>query len=162
MSDNVDLTRVEELLGDLAKSIQAQPEVDSTVEAIAKGADALVAKTQESHDVLSKSLEALSALVGDLSSKVDALSALVTDKIEKSITELASQPQPRAVTAVPELAPNDAPAAAAVITREQVISKALTELKTAEGERKLQLLNAVAKLETNYAPSEVAAALKFN
>lgn len=162
MSDNtVELTRVEELLGDLVKSLNEQPTIDPTTEAIAKGADALFAEAKASNENIAKSLEALASVVASISERIDALSETVHTKIEKSLTDIASQPQPRAVSVVPETAPNEAVAPVVALSKDDVLSKALTELKTANGERKLQLLNGVARLDSNFAPAEVAAELNL-
>lgn len=154
---NVDLSRVENLLGDLVKSLNDQPAAPIDAELIAKGADALVAQQNEANERISKSIDAIAGALTALSAKVDELASTVHNKIEKSLADIASQPMPtRAVHSVSE--PTEAPEA---LTRDAVISKALTELPTATGDRKLQLLSGIAKLETNYAPAEIAAELNL-
>lgn len=164
MSDanNVDISRVETLLGDLVKSLNDQPAVSTDAELIAKGADALVEQQREANDNLAKSIAALHEVVAGISSRLEALTTTVETKIEKSLSEIANQPMPaRAVQSLPEASPADPVAAPVALSREDVISKALVELKSAEGARKLQLLNAIAKLDTNYAPAEIAAELNL-
>ena len=162
MSENTtELGRVEALLGDLVKSLNEQTPVDSNAEVIAKGADLLVAEAKESNERISKSIDAIPAALTQLSVKVDALAETVHTKIEKSLADIAAQPMPsRAVQSVADLAVEQ-PSAPVAITKEQVISKALTELPTATGDRKLQLLSGIAKLDTNYAPAEIAAELNL-
>lgn len=164
MSENtVDLTRVEELLGDLAKSITELPATDnSAVEAIAKGADALVAEARESNERLSKSVEAIAEALTQLSAKVDELASTVHGKIEKSLSEIAAQPLPRAVIAVPEVSPNEAAAVVpAPLTKQDVVNKALVELRSAAGDRKMELLSGIARLDSNINPAQVAADLRL-
>lgn len=164
MSENtatVDLTRVENLLGDLVKSLnEQQPVVDNNAELIAKGADALVAEAKSANEAIIKSLDALHASLNALNDRLSAIetkASAVESKVEKSIATIEAQPvAPRSVQSV------EAPVAAVPsITKQQIIEKALVELPTAEGDRKMQLLSAIAKLDTNYAPAEIAAELNL-
>lgn len=164
MSDNnnADLARVEELLGDLVKSLKTESVDSDAAEVIAKGADAIVAETKEANDRISKSIDAIAEALTQLSVKVDALAETVHTKIEKSLSDIASQPvAPRSVQTIAETSPNEVVTATPAMGKDDVLNKALTELRTAEGERKLQILNAIARLDTNFAPSDIAAELNL-
>jgi len=162
MSDttNVDLSRVENLLSDLVKSLGEQSSVDTNAELIAKGADAIVADAKASNEAIIKSLVELRAAVDAIAGALTSLSAEVSSnkaEISKSLADIASTPvAPRSVQTVVASAP-----VAPEVNKQDIIAKAMVELQTAIGDRKLQLLNGIAKLDTNYAPAEIAAELNL-
>lgn len=156
-----DLTRVESLLEDLSKALTAQQEsteADDTAQIIAKGADAIISQNAELVETLTKSLNDMAARLEAIESTLAALPAL-EEQITKGLSDIANAPLPsKAVTAEAEDAPAEAPAAeATVVSKADVLSKALTQLQTAEGDRKVQLLRAVAHLDSNFNPASVAA-----
>lgn len=155
-----DLTRVESLLEDLSKAFTAQQEsteTDDTAQIIAKGADAIITQNAELVETLTKSLDTMAARLEAIESTLASLPA-IQEQITKGLSDIANAPLPsKAVTAEAEESPADAPAAEVIVTKDDVLSKALTQLKTAEGDRKVQLLRAVAHLDSNFNPASVAA-----
>ena len=173
MSDqdqNVDLGRLEGLLDDISKSLKAQQEAaagaepDNSVEIIAKGADAIIEQSKEQNALIEKSMASLLEKIDALDAKIESMVAAVDTKIEKGLAEIAAVPAaPKAVTtAEAEPAPAEVvvdAAPEAPITYDAVLNKALAELKTAEGDRKQALIKGIAKLDSNFAPADVAAEL---
>lgn len=164
----VDMERLEALLTDINKAVTAQAEQTAEIETtdaevIAKGADAIVTATKEANEALVKSVADLNAKLDAMSERMNALVEAVTEKVEKGLEAVASQPVlSKAVKAEAEIAPADpAPVAAPALTRDDVLNKALTELKSAQGERKMALLKGIAMLDSNFAPAEVAAELNL-
>jgi len=177
MSDQpqtTDLSRLEDLLVDLNKSLQAQQQTeteDSSAEIIAKGADQILEQNKAMIEALVKGLEDMSARLdafGDkivslegIGAKIESLEGLDA-KIEKGFSDLSSQPvAAKAVTAEPELAPADRIAEAPVVSRQDVLNKAMTELKVAEGDRRFALMKGIAMLDSHYSPAEVASDLNL-
>jgi hypothetical protein len=176
MSDtnqNVDLGRLEGLLTDLSKSLEAQQEAaaeaeaDNSVEIIAKGADAIIEQNKEQNALIEKAMTSLIEKIDALDAKIQSMVADVDAKIEKGLADIAAVPAaPKAVvTAEAEPAPAEVEAveatadAPAPITYEAVLNKAIAELKTAQGDRKMALMKGIAKLDSNFAPADVAAEL---
>lgn len=172
MSDNieqtVDMGRIEELLIDLNKSLDAQKEaaaeaeVDNSVEIIAKGADAIIEQNKEAVESLSKGLEAILTKLDS----IEAIAGRLTDleaKLDKSLVEIAAVPAaPKSVTVEPEASPADVqPETATELTKGLIMDRALAELTTASGDRKHQLLKGISRLDSNFSPAEVAADLNL-
>jgi len=156
-----DLTRVESLLEDLSKALTAQQEsteADDTAQIIAKGADAIINRNEQMVETLCKGLNDILDRLETLEESLTARDQVIHDQITKGLSDIANAPLPsKAVTAEAEESPADAPAAEVIVTKDDVLSKALTQLKTAEGDRKVQLLRAVAHLDSNFNPASVAA-----
>lgn len=161
----VDMERLETLLTDIAKSITDNaeaPAVNAEVEVIAKGADQLLAQAKESNEALSKSFKEIEAKIDALQSSMEALATSLNEKVEKGLAQFASEPViSKAIKAEPELAPADQPVAAPAITKDDVLHKCIKALETAQGDRKAQLLTGIAKLDSHFAPAEVAAELNL-
>lgn len=157
--DVVDITRLEALLTDLNKSMNA---VDPSVEIISKGADAIVAQNRELVDAVEKSINAMSEKLDALVEKVNALDAL-SERVEKGFSDIASQPLPsKAITSEAEVAPADAQPAVAPVSKADVLSKALTAMtNTTDPSRLAQLRKGIAQLESNFDPAQVAVALSL-
>lgn len=155
-----DLTRVEALLESLSKSLTEQretAEADETAQIIAKGADAIITQNEQMVETLCKGLN---DILDRLESLEEALTAIpaIQEQITKGLNDIANAPLPfKAVTAEAEESPAEVKVEAPVVTKADVLSKALDQLKTAEGDRKVQLLRAVAHLDSNYNPASVAA-----
>jgi replication fork clamp-binding protein CrfC len=167
MSDQpqtTDLSRLEDLLVDLNKSLQAQQQTeteDNSAEIIAKGADQILEQNKAMIEALVKGLEDMSARLDAFGAKIESLEGLDA-KIEKGFSDLSSQPvAAKAVTTEPELAPADRIAEAPVVSRQDVLNKAMTELKVAEGDRRFALMKGIAMLDSHYSPAEVASDLNL-
>lgn len=173
MSDQpqtADLGRLEALLVDLNKSLQAQQKdaEDNSVEIIAKGADQILEQNKTMIDALVKSLGEVVERIDALAGKIDALEGQneklegLNEKIEKGFSDLASQPvAAKAVTVEPELAPAERVVEAPVVSRQEVLNKAMSELKVAEGDRRFALMKGIAMLDSHYSPAEVASDLNL-
>lgn len=155
-----DLTRVESLLEDLSKALTEQretAEADDTAQIIAKGADAIITQNAELVETLTKSIAALGERMEAIEATLTAIPAL-QEQITKGLNDIANAPLPaKAVTAEAEESPADVKAETPAVTKADVLSKALDQLQTAEGDRKVQLLRAVAHLDSNFNPASVAA-----
>lgn len=155
-----DLTRVESLLEDLSKALTEQRETadaDDTAQILAKGADAIITQNAELVETLTKSLDAVVSRLDAIESTLAALPAL-QEQITKGLNDIANAPLPsKAVTAEAEEAPAEVKIETPAVTKADVLSKALDQLQTAEGDRKVQLLRAVAHLDSNFNPASVAA-----
>lgn len=168
MSDTTDqttdLSRLEDLLVDLNKSLLAQQQTeteDNSVEIIAKGADQILEQNKAMIEALVKGLEDMSARLDAFGAKIESLEGLDA-KIEKGFSDLSSQPvAAKAVTTEPEIAPADRVAEAPVASRQDVLNKAMTELKVAEGDRRFALMKGIAMLDSHYSPAEVASDLNL-
>jgi uncharacterized phage infection (PIP) family protein YhgE len=157
--ERVDTNRLEELLVDLNKSMNA---VDPSVEIISKGADAIVEQNRQLVDAVEKSITAMCDKLDALAEKVTALDSL-SDRVEKGFNDLASQPMPsKAVTSEAEIAPADAQPVEMTVSKADVISKAITAMgNTTDPARLAQLRKGVAQLESNFNPAQVAADLSL-
>jgi archaellum component FlaC len=159
-TEAVDLTRLEALLEDLSKSLvqkQETPEADDTAEIIAKSADAIVMQNEKMIETVCKGLNDILDRLEDLESKLQTLPAL-QEQVAKGLSDIANAPLPaKAVTAEAEESPAEVKTAAPQVTKGEVLSKALEQLQGAEGDRKTQLLRAVARLDSNFNPASVAA-----
>lgn len=166
MSDNtsVDITRLEGLIEDLAKSLQTPAEpaaADEAVEVIAKGADAIVEQNAQLLASFEKSMESLTARLDDMAARLDAALAS-NDEVKKSLADIAAEPQPKAVTAAPEVAPLEAAPAPTALTKSMVMDRAIAELGQApNGVRRAELSKGISRLEANFSPADVAAELSY-
>ena len=156
MSDNntnVENVAVETLLEDIAKSLQAQND-NQSVEIISKGADQIVQQNKELADSIEKSVNSLNEKLDSLLEKVSAFDT----RIEKSLNDIATQPLPaKAVTSEAEVAPAEVKAVEPVITKAEVLSKALNALQdTQDHNRVAELRKGIARLESNFAPADIA------
>ena len=181
---NVEMGRLEGLLVDLNKSINTQQETglaDAGVEVIVKGADAIVSQNKEGLETLTKGLDVVLNKLGDLFSSLQGLEEKVSNLqgleekvnkgllhldglqgLEEKVNQIASTPLPtKAVTATSEEAPAEIRPVAEQITKGDVMTKCLAELKTAGGERKAQLLKGISYLDSNFNPASVAADLNL-
>ena len=156
-----DLTRVESLLEDLSKAFNEQRETadaDDTAQIIAKGADAIITQNAELVETLTKSIAALGERMEAIESTLAANINELQEQMAKGLSDIANAPLPaKAVTAEAEESPAEVRAETPAVTKEDVLSKALDQLQTAEGDRKVQLLRAVAHLDSNFNPASVAA-----
>lgn len=162
----VDMERLEALLVDISKAVTAAPEApvveDNSAEIIAKGADAIVEQSKQANEQLVKGLEALVAKIEGMEQRFAEFTEAMTAKIEKGLTDIAAEPVlSKSVKVEAEVAPADPAPVAPVLTKQDVLSKALAELPSAQGDRKAALLKGIAMLDTNYAPAEVAAELNL-
>lgn len=159
-TEAADLTRVESLLEDLSKALTAQQEsteADDTAQIIAKGADAIIVQNEQMVETLCKGLN---DILDRLESVEDALTAIPTlqEQVTKGLFDIANAPlTAKAITSEAAESPADAVVDTTVVTKDEVLSKALDQLQGAEGDRKVQLLRAVAHLDSNFNPARVAA-----
>ncbi len=155
-----DLSSVESLLEDLSKALTTPEPVhhtEETAQIIAKGADAIILQNEQMVETVCKGLH---DILDRLERVEDALTAIpdIHDNILKGLSDIKNAPLPsKAVTAEAEEAPAEVQEDAPVVTKDEVLSKALNQLQTAEGDRKVQLLRAVAHLDSNFNPASVAA-----
>lgn len=159
--ESVDVNRLEGLLTDLSKAISEQP-ADPSIEIISKGADAIVAENKALAERIEKSMELMNDKFNTLLAKFDELQGL-NDKMEKGFSDLASQPLPsKAITVEAEVAPAETVAAPVMISKSDILSKAITELSSCQDPSRLaQLRKGIAQLESNFAPADVAASLSL-
>lgn len=159
-NEAADLTRVESLLEDLSKALTEQRETadaDDTAQIIAKGADAIIMQNEQMIETVCKGLNDILDRLEDLESKLEGIPAL-QEQVTKGLFDIANAPLPaKAVTAEAEESPAEVKTDAPQVTKGEVLSKALEQLQSAEGDRKTQLLRAVARLDSNFSPASVAA-----
>lgn len=158
---SIEMSAVEDLLEDLNKSLTEQDEERiSSVELLAKGSDAIINQNQELIEMIKKSLESFGEKIDGVNERLDQLEDL-QEKVQKGFTDLASEPVQKSVFAesVPspsEVVTNDA------LTKPEVLSKALNELRdTTDVMRVAELRRAVSRLESNFAPSQIASELGY-
>ncbi len=159
-TEAADLTRVEALLEDLSKALVDQQEstdADDTAQIIAKGADAIIMQNEQMVETLCKGLNDILDRLDSLEDKLDVIPTL-QEQVTKGLFDIVNAPLPaKAITAEAEESPADVVVETSVITKDEVLSKALDQLQGAEGDRKVQLLRAVAHLDSNFNPASVAA-----
>ena len=159
---SIELSAVEDLLEDLNKSLTSQDEERvSSIEILAKGSDAIINQNQELIEMIQKSLDSFGEKLDGLNERLDQLENL-QEKVEKGFTELASEPVQKSIfsaEAVPspsEVVENNE------VTKSEVLSKAITELReTSDTMRVAELRRAVSRLESNFAPSQIAKELGY-
>ena len=163
MSDNIELNAIEDLLEDLSKSLTSQEdERVSSVEILAKGTDAIINQNQDLIEMIQKSLQDFNEKLDALNERLEQVEQL-EEKVEKGFTSLASEPIQKSV-----LSAEAVPSPAEVVevkemTKAEVLSKALNELRdTNDSMRVVELRRAVSRLESNFAPSQVASELGYN
>ena len=162
------VSEVETLLDTLAKSVDARLTNDrdyneKALEAIAKGCDAIVEKSDARHDELNTRLADLADVVKAMNERFDSLFAKLADKTEEldaTVNKIAEQPVVKSirsasdVIAHPAEAPAVAPEAPAV-TASDLISKAMEEIKTAPEGRRNTLVKAISQLECGISPTSI-------
>ena len=159
-TEAADLTRVEALLEDLSKALVDQQEstdADDTAQIIAKGADAIIMQNEQMVETLCKGLNDILDRLDSLEDKLDVIPTL-QEQVTKGLFDIVNAPLPaKAITAEAEESPADVVVETSVITKDEVLSKALDQLQGAEGDRKVQLLRAMAHLDSNFNLASVAA-----
>lgn len=163
----VELSKVEDLLIDMRKSI-----VDSTnTEALLKSADELVAKQQDQMqqmidaipqmmngalEKIGEMCKAVESNVAILASAFESMKNMMEGKMEESYKSLQAQPLKKSFSALPESHPLDN-TKQAVVKSEDVMQKALAELKTSpDVNRRNELRKAICMLESGYTVDSVA------
>lgn len=159
-NEAADLTRVESLLEDLSKALTAQQEsteADETAQIIAKGADAIIVQNEQMVETLCKGLNDILDRLESVEAALTAIPA-IQEEITKGLSDIANAPLPsKAITVEAAESPVEAAVETTTVTKDEVLSKALNQLQGAEGDRKVQLLRAVAHLDSNFNPASVAA-----
>lgn len=152
-----DSVEIAALLDTIAKS-----QNDGALDILAASADSLVeqnkALSAQAEDLVSRFEKSFA----ELSARMDALTAKVEAAAVAAQAEADATPIVKSVSHIPS--PLDpAPAAAEPLSKSIVVTAAIKELASCEDPtRKLQLRSAIAKLESNYSPSQVAAELHIN
>ena len=155
-TQTVDLSRLEELLVDLNKSLSEANQVENPeIEVITKSADAIIEQNKESVVALQQGVDQVLETLTNLTERLSIL--------EKSVTDIAETPvAPKAVIAEAAIAPADVAVEETVISYNDVLTKALSELQGgAMGDRRVQLMRGISKLDSNFAPAAVAAELNL-
>ena len=155
-TQTVDLSRLEELLVDLNKSLSEANQVENPeIEVITKSADAIIEQNKESVVALQQGVDQVLETLTNLTERLSIL--------EKSVTDIAETPvAPKAVIAEAAIAPADVAVEETVISYNDVLTKALNELQGgAMGDRRVQLMRGISKLDSNFAPAAVAAELNL-
>ena len=163
MADNVENTvqqPVEVILGTLSKSLNERLDQDRTfvntaLEDMAKGCDALVERNNSITSEITNLNDMVKSLETNLNAALEALSAK-TAELEKAIATISSEPVRKSIQAVDVIAPKHASVeAVATVTAQELINKALTEIKAAPEARRIELSRAVSFLECGVSPIEV-------
>lgn len=155
-TQTVDLSRLEELLVDLNKSLSEANQVENPeIEVITKSADAIIEQNKESVVALQQGVDQVLETLTNLTERLSIL--------EKSVTDIAETPvAPKAVIAEAAVAPADVAVEETVISYNDVLTKALNELQGGVmGDRRVQLMRGISKLDSNFAPAAVAAELNL-
>lgn len=166
-TEEASVVEVETLLDTLAKSVDARLESDrdyneKALEAIAKGCDAIVEKSDARHEELNTRIADLADVVKSMSERFDSLFAKLNDKaeeLETAVSKIADEPVVKSVRATADVVPHPTETAvtpvAPAITAQDVISKALDEIKTAPEGRRDTLVKAISQLECGIDPVSV-------
>lgn len=163
MADNVETKvqqPVEVILGTLSKSLnerldQDREFVNTALEEMAKGCDTLVERNNAITTDVTSLTDMVKSLEANLSAALEALSAK-TAELEKALNTISSEPVRKSIQAVDVIAPKHASAeAVATVTAQELINKALTEIKAAPEARRLELSRAVSFLECGVSPIDV-------
>jgi uncharacterized coiled-coil protein SlyX len=155
-TQTVDLSRLEELLVDLNKSLSEANQVENPeIEVITKSADAIIEQNKESVVALQQGVDQVLETLTNLTERLSTL--------EKSVTDIAETPvAPKAVITEAAIAPADVAVEETVISYNDVLTKALSELQGGVmGDRRVQLMRGISKLDSNFAPAAVAAELNL-
>lgn len=162
VEQDAELSKVEELVGQIAKSLESKSEDAETLEVIAKGADAIVAQNKALVEDLQKSISDLTDKVVSLTERLDAVTA-ENAEVKKSLAEISEQPVAKAVVnAEVAPAPLDAQPEPVVITKSMVAQKAIRELSdSSDIARKGELSKAITRLDSGFAPAEIAQSLGY-
>ena len=143
---SIELSAVEDLLEDLNKSLTAQDEERvSSVEILAKGSDAIISQNNELIEMIQKSLDSFGDKLDGLNDRLDQLEN-IQEKVEKSFNDLASEPVQKSIFSA-EAVPSP--------------SEVVENNETADTMRVAELRRAVSRLESNFAPSQIAQELGY-
>jgi len=163
MTDNVEAQvqhPVEAILGTLSKSLNERLDQDRTfvntaLEDMAKGCDALVERNNSIASEVSSLTDMVKSLEANLQTALTALSAK-TAELEKALAAVSSEPVRKSIQASDVISPKHSVVEAApAVSAMDLINKALTEIKTAPENRRLELSRAVSFLECGISPAEV-------
>ena len=144
------------MLDDLNKSLSEANQVENPeIEVITKSADAIIEQNKESVVALQQGVDQVLETLTNLTERLSIL--------EKSVTDIAETPvAPKAVIAEAAVAPADVAVEETVISYNDVLTKALNELQGGVmGDRRVQLMRGISKLDSNFAPAAVAAELNL-
>ena len=148
-----DSVEVAALLDTIAKS-----QNEGALDILAASADSLVeqnkALSAQAEDLVSRFEKSFA----ELSARMDTLTAKVEAAAVAAQAEADAAPIVKSVSHIPS--PLDSAPVAEPLSKSIVVSAAIKELASCQdATRKLQLRSAIAKLESNYAPEQVAAEL---
>ena len=163
MSTNeIELNAIEDLLEDLSKSLTTQNEERvSTAEILAKGSDAIINQNQELIEMIQKSLESFGEKLEAVSERLGSLEGL-QEQVEKGFTTLSSEPVQKSFNFAEAVPSPSEVVESSEISKTEVLSKALNELRdTSDTMRVAELRRAVSRLESNFAPSQIAKELGY-
>lgn len=149
-----DSVEVAALLDTIAKS-----QNDGALDILAASADSLMEQNKALSTAAEDLVSRFEKSFAELSARMDALTAKFEAATVAAQAEADAAPIVKSVSHIPS--PLDsAPPAAEPLSKSIVVSAAIKELASCQdATRKLQLRSAIAKLESNYAPEQVAAEL---
>jgi hypothetical protein len=138
----------------------AVQEASDIVDAVTKGADALLIEQRAQYEALAKGMLALADEVRDLRATMSSDAA----EIQKSLTAVADEPVARrSVTTEVVPAPGEVHIGSPELGYSQIIAKAVAELKaTDDRERAIELRKAVSMLESGFSASHVSTQFGIN
>ena len=148
-----DSVEVAALLDTIAKS-----QNDGALDILAASADSLMEQNKALSATAEDLVSRFEKSFAELSARMDALTAKVEAATVAAQAEADAAPIVKSVSHIPS--PLDAAPPAEPLSKSIVVSAAIKELASCQdATRKLQLRSAIAKLESNYAPEQVAAEL---
>lgn len=163
VNDAVELSKVEELVEEMAKSLSDKNDDTATLEVLAKSADMIVDQNKTLVETLTKSIEEMAEKLTQLTERLDAVTA-ENAEVKKSLNEISEQPVVKAVVnAEVAKAPLDAQPAPVTISKSMVAQKAVSELSTSsDATRKRELAKAITRLDSGFHPAEIAKNLGYS
>jgi hypothetical protein len=138
----------------------AVQEASDIVDAVTKGADALLVEQRSQYEALAKGMLALADEVRDLRSTMRSGTA----ELQKSLTAVADEPVARrSISAGYIPAPGEMDTTDDGLGYNELLNKAINELKSTENrDRAVELRKAVAMLESGFSVTHVSAQFGIN
>ncbi|HCT51379.1 MAG TPA: hypothetical protein DF712_02865 [Balneola sp.] len=151
--------QIENLLEDLNKSLSSpspSPRQDDTSEILARGTDAIISQNEEMVETLCKGLNEILDRLEIIEDRLEGVPDL-EENINKGFSDILDIPQaPRAIQREAEQNLFDFEGKVETLSKAVVLNKALDELQTASTTRRNELQKAIAQLDSNYSPEQVA------
>lgn len=164
--ETVDVDRLSKALEDIKETFEsdndgaedlskAMNEAGDIVEAVTRGADALLDEVRKQNAVLAKGLLTFGEKLVAIEGKITGNGVAIAKSLTSVASELAAPGQPRAVIGEATVIP--APGESQGMSHQELISKAITELRTADDSHRVsELRKAVTLLESGASAHDVA------